>query len=214
MVSVVTSTQSSQARSKQEKILDIAAELFLERGYDAVSLDDILERAGGSKTTLYSYYGGKEGLFAAMVERVTAAKMGMFRDLDPAQLDPKAGLTAIGRRFMTLVNDPEGRAFYRMMIAEAERFPALARTFYESSPDRGAPQSGALAETGSAARRQRRTDGRSVHRHGAGVVLDEEPAGHGAGAYRKANQGMGEQMCRDVPGRGSSAGVTAGTRLV
>jgi AcrR family transcriptional regulator len=134
VVSAVTSAQSKQARSKQEKILDVAAELFLERGYDAVSLDDILERAGGSKTTLYSYYGGKEGLFAAMVERMTAAKMGMFRDLDPAQLEPKAGLSAIGRRFMTLVNGSEGRAFYRMMIAEAERFPALARTFYESSP--------------------------------------------------------------------------------
>jgi AcrR family transcriptional regulator len=134
MVSVVNSAQSKQIRSKQDKILDVAAELFLERGYDAVSLDDILERAGGSKTTIYSYYGGKEGLFAAMVERLAVLKLRLFRDLDPARLDPKTGLNAIGRRFMTLINDSEGRAFYRMMIAEAERFPALARTFYESSP--------------------------------------------------------------------------------
>jgi AcrR family transcriptional regulator len=124
----------SRTQNKQAKILDVAAELFLERGYDAVSLDDILERVGGSKTTLYSYYGGKEGLFAAMVQRMAEEKVGPFLDLDPAQLDPKAGLNAIGRRFMTLVNNREGREFYRMMIAEAERFPALARTFYEASP--------------------------------------------------------------------------------
>jgi AcrR family transcriptional regulator len=134
-VAAVTSTPSKQTKSKQIRILDVAAELFLERGYDAVSLDDILERVGGSKTTLYSYYGGKEGLFAAMVERMAVEKLGMFLDLDPAQLPPRDGLTAIGQRFMTLVNDCEGRAFYRMMIAEAERFPALARTFYESGPE-------------------------------------------------------------------------------
>jgi AcrR family transcriptional regulator len=133
MVSVVKSAPS-KTQSKQAKILDVAAELFLERGYDAVSLDDILERVGGSKTTIYSYYGGKEGLFAAMVERMAKEKLNVFLDLDPAQLDPRAGLSAIGHRFMKLVGDSEGRAYYRMMIAEAERFPALARTFYESGP--------------------------------------------------------------------------------
>jgi AcrR family transcriptional regulator len=129
MVPVVTAAQN-----KQTKILDVATELFLERGYEGVSLDDILERVGGSKTTLYSYYGGKEGLFTAMVERMATEKLRLFLDLDPTQLEPKAGLTAIGLRFMTLVNDCTGRAFYRMMIAEAERFPELAKSFYKAGP--------------------------------------------------------------------------------
>jgi len=130
-----THDQSKQGKTKQANILEAAAELFLERGYDSVSLDDILERVGGSKTTLYSYYGGKEGLFKAMAERVARQKLDAFLDLDPAQMDPKAGLTAIGSRFMTLISDGAGRAFYRMMIAEAERFPDLAKSFCVAGPE-------------------------------------------------------------------------------
>jgi AcrR family transcriptional regulator len=109
--------------------------MFLQRGYDAVSLDDILSRVGGSKTTLYSYYGGKEGLFAAIVRKMVQDKLAPVRELDVSQLDPKAGLNAIGRRFLNCVTDDQGRSFYRMMIAESERFPDLAAEFFASGPE-------------------------------------------------------------------------------
>jgi AcrR family transcriptional regulator len=115
---------------KQENILNVAGELFLERGYDAVSLDDILERVGGSKTTLYSYYGGKEGLFAAMVRKRCEDKLAPLHQLSITHLDPQAGLSAIGVAFLSILDDQEGRALYRMMIAEADRFPELAVAFY------------------------------------------------------------------------------------
>jgi hypothetical protein len=41
---------------------------FLERGYDAVSLDDIVHHAGGSKASIYKYFGSKEGLFKAICD--------------------------------------------------------------------------------------------------------------------------------------------------
>ena len=40
--------------------------LFLKHGYDAVSLDDIVQHAGGSKTSIYKYFGNKDGLFSAI----------------------------------------------------------------------------------------------------------------------------------------------------
>jgi len=125
---------ATTAQNKQTNILTVAAELFLERGYDAVSLDDILERVGGSKTTLYSYYGGKEGLFAAMVTRECELRLTHLREQDVKDLDPKAGLHAIGGHLLALVSDPVGRAMYRMMVAEAVRFPNLAAVFYEGGP--------------------------------------------------------------------------------
>ena len=126
---------NARAQKKQADILHVASELFLERGYDAVSLDDILERVGGSKTTLYSYYGGKEGLFAAMVQNKCRDKLTFFLSMDVAELDPKAGLTALGKQFLSIISDPEGRAMFRAMIAEAQRFPKLAATFFAAGPE-------------------------------------------------------------------------------
>ena len=49
-------------------LLVSATDLFLERGYDAVSLDDIVQHAGGSKASIYKYFGNKEGLFKAICD--------------------------------------------------------------------------------------------------------------------------------------------------
>ncbi len=130
----ITQTLSS-AQKKQSKILEVAAELFLEHGYDAVSLDDILERVGGSKTTLYSYYGGKEGLFSAIVHANCTRVLQPLLALDVINLDPRSGLTSIGEVFLSLVSDPKGQALYRMMVAEASRFPDLVAEFYKSGPN-------------------------------------------------------------------------------
>jgi AcrR family transcriptional regulator len=125
----------SAAQKKQTRILDVATELFLSRGYDAVSLDDIVERVGGSKTTLYSYYGGKEGLFGAIVHRSCQDKLAPLLEMNVTDSEPKQGLNAIGRVFISLISQAEGKLLYRMMIAEAERFPKLAAEFYAAGPE-------------------------------------------------------------------------------
>jgi AcrR family transcriptional regulator len=134
LISTLISSASSQ--KKQAQILHVARELFLERGYDGVSLDDIVERVGGSKSTLYSYYGGKEGLFAAMVQQVCADKMGDVLALDLTGMDPRAGLAVIGTQIMRAISQPEGHSVFRAMIAEAPRFPHLAEAFLEAGPRR------------------------------------------------------------------------------
>ena len=52
---------------RREALLQAAAEVFFEQGYVATSIDAIIERAGGSKRNIYSEFGSKEGLFAAIV---------------------------------------------------------------------------------------------------------------------------------------------------
>jgi AcrR family transcriptional regulator len=126
---------SARTERKQVAILNAATSLFLERGYDAVTLDDILERVGGSKTTLYSYYGGKEGLFFTIVKRRCSEKLAPFQSMDVVELGPKAGLNALGRAFLSIISDPQGRAMFRAVIAEAQRFPELAAAFFASGPE-------------------------------------------------------------------------------
>jgi AcrR family transcriptional regulator len=125
---------TSTAKQKQTTILRAARTLFLERGYDAVSLDDILEQVGGSKTTLYSYYGGKEGLFTAMIQEICAEKLGTVSALDVKQMNPREGLIAIGNVYLAIIFQQEGTAIFRAMIAEAQRFPKLAKAFYAAGP--------------------------------------------------------------------------------
>ena len=48
---------------RQREIVALVAPLFLERGYEQVTIDDFVERFGGSKRTLYERFGGKAGLF-------------------------------------------------------------------------------------------------------------------------------------------------------
>ena len=55
--------QTKRGHERRLALLLSATELFQERGYDAVSLDDIVHHAGGSKASIYKYFGSKEGLF-------------------------------------------------------------------------------------------------------------------------------------------------------
>ena len=63
--------EQPQTRRGQERRLALllcATDLILEKGYDAVSLDDIVNHGGGSKASIYKYFGNKEGLFTAICD--------------------------------------------------------------------------------------------------------------------------------------------------
>jgi AcrR family transcriptional regulator len=57
------------ADARRERIVRMAAPLFLKHGYDNVSIDDIIEVVGGSKATVDAWFGGKEGLLRLLSGR-------------------------------------------------------------------------------------------------------------------------------------------------
>jgi AcrR family transcriptional regulator len=59
---------TEKSRNNRDVILDIALELFSARGYEAVGISEITEKAGISKPTLYYYFGSKEGLFSDLLQ--------------------------------------------------------------------------------------------------------------------------------------------------
>src|SRR5690348_14786308 len=70
------------AEVRGQAIINAATEVFLERGYAEASVDAIVERAGGSKATVYAMFGNKEGLFEAAITQgcgVFAALVGAVR---------------------------------------------------------------------------------------------------------------------------------------
>lgn len=62
-------TIQAESRDKRRELLERALERFAARGYDAVGVQEIAEAAGVTKPTLYHYFGSKEGLLRALLER-------------------------------------------------------------------------------------------------------------------------------------------------
>lgn len=56
-------------KERREQLLDIGRELFAERGFDGASVEEIAARAGVSKPVVYEHFGGKEGVYAVVVDR-------------------------------------------------------------------------------------------------------------------------------------------------
>ncbi len=54
---------------RRQQLLDVGRELFAERGYEATSIEEIAVRADVSKPVVYEHFGGKEGLYAVVVDR-------------------------------------------------------------------------------------------------------------------------------------------------
>ena len=120
------------AEQRRERIVRMSAPLFLKKGYDNVSIDDIIGAVGGSKATIYAWFGGKEGLFEAMV-RQECRDVVMAIHADPAG-SLEAQLTEIGHSFLAMVLSPPILEFHRLMVSIGRTFPATGRLFYETGP--------------------------------------------------------------------------------
>lgn len=72
----MTNLQIAECRLDRRRIALVAAAkaLFIEKGYEGTTLGDIVERAGGSLSTLYKLFGNKDGLLEAVISRVPKSR--------------------------------------------------------------------------------------------------------------------------------------------
>jgi TetR/AcrR family transcriptional regulator, mexJK operon transcriptional repressor len=120
------------AEQRHERIVRLAAPLFLKKGYDNVSIDEIISVVGGSKATIYAWFGGKEGLFEAVV-RQECRDVTMAIHVDTSG-SLEAQLTEIGQSFLAMVLSPPILEFHRLMVSIGRTFPDIGRLFYETGP--------------------------------------------------------------------------------
>ena len=120
-----------EAERRHRSLLATAFRLFLERGWDGVSVEEISRKSGVAKGFIYARYPDKGALFVGAIERLMADAIGTLHLAEPLPDDVEQGLSAFGRRLLDLVLQPEALAFHRQFIAEAGRFPELAKLFVE-----------------------------------------------------------------------------------
>lgn len=121
--------------SQAPVILEAAGELFLQRGYDSVSMDAITKVVGGSKRDIYALFGDKETLFRQAVEKLATERSDHFRDLPPCG-DVAAALTAVGRKYVEVLLSPRALALHRLILSEAARAPNAVEAFLTNAPER------------------------------------------------------------------------------
>lgn len=120
--------------AKVDRILAAARTLFLQRGYGETSMDAIARHAAVSKATLYSHFDSKAALFAALIVRECrhlSDEIGR-RALD--EPDIRDALLRVAHDFNNLLCTGDGLTMYRIVVAEAPRFPELGQIFYDSGP--------------------------------------------------------------------------------
>ena len=122
---------SPRGQQRQARILKAATDLFLKTGFGETSIDAIVERSGGSKATLYSYFPTKGALLRAVIDNVVSNRE--EPELDPDE-DVRTALTAFAELRMKVVFSKHHRALLRLIIAETDRFPDIAQLYYERGP--------------------------------------------------------------------------------
>jgi AcrR family transcriptional regulator len=118
--------------TKRDKIVRSAAKLFLDKGYESVSINDIIAVVGGSKGTIYSNFGNKEKLFEAVVEQM-CSDVTIQIDTRPVGTIEEQ-LTRIAYSFVSKVLSPQILSFHRLMTSIGRTFPKAGRLFYETGP--------------------------------------------------------------------------------
>jgi len=122
---------SARGRARLVKILEAATELFLKVGYEQASIDAILVQSGGSKSTLYAYFPTKEDLFRSVIDAIIAHDPGTALEIGG---NSRLVLTEFAISRQRVVLSPRHRAVLGLVLAERERFPDLARIYFERGP--------------------------------------------------------------------------------
>ena len=124
---------------KRRAILDAARDAFLAKGYGRTSMDEVAARAAVSKQTVYKQFADKRSLFEAIIAGDIDEAEATTHDAVAAlgsSTDLAADLAAFARQHVADVTQPHLIRLRRTIIAEAERFPDLARAWSERGPER------------------------------------------------------------------------------
>ena len=121
---------------KCAQVLEGARKVFMERGFEGASVDEIARAAGTSKATLYSYFPDKRQLFEAVV-RAQCGRTGEFMQCVDACASVEEALRRLAFNLATYIFSPGAQEMFRVCIAESRRFPELGQAFYTCGPERG-----------------------------------------------------------------------------
>lgn len=122
---------------KRDQIIDGARRVFIDKGFEAASMNDITREAGVSKGTIYVYFANKEELFEALIEEERSTIFKNMYDVLDQVGDLRATLVKFGKVLSAKITSAKVIQAQRTVVGAADRIPELGTRFYERGPKRG-----------------------------------------------------------------------------
>jgi TetR/AcrR family transcriptional regulator, mexJK operon transcriptional repressor len=127
----------AEAERRHGALLETATRLFLDRGFDAVSIEQIAKQVGIAKRFIYARYADKSELFVAAIEYCFADRLETLEGFEPQRERAENGLLRFGKQLLDIALHPDALALLRLFVTAAPRFPELARLFVDRNRHRG-----------------------------------------------------------------------------
>lgn len=121
---------------RRDGIVQIATRAFLDQGYAATSMSAIADELGGSKATLWSHFGSKEELFAAVMDQLVVRFASEIEGTLASDTFSVEGLRHYCRRFLVKLMGEDAIRLFRLIIADGGRFPEINAVFHVRAPAR------------------------------------------------------------------------------
>ncbi|MDR0702572.1 MAG: TetR/AcrR family transcriptional regulator [Azoarcus sp.] len=122
---------------RRTALLQAAKELSVEQNVTIPSLDAIIKRAGGSRRSIYTEFGGKEGLRDALLAEISGEILPALHEGIDRNMDLRAALTHFARRLVCVLMSEHGIGMSRLIMQDSLTSPSRARTFYAKGPGKG-----------------------------------------------------------------------------
>ncbi len=117
---------------RRDRIVWAAKRVFLEKGLDASSMDDVAAKAGITKPTVYAHFQSKDELFSAVVELIKGLFLGKLRSPEVYAAEPVEAVALFCGRFLELACWRDAVGYQRVTLAAAARFPAIAKAVHDT----------------------------------------------------------------------------------
>ncbi len=121
---------------RRDAFIDAARQLFIDQGFERTALSEVVERAGGSLSTLYKLFGNKAGLLAAVVEEQSRDGESLIVEVGESGVEPCAALHTLGAHLHDKLLDPEAVAISRVVMAYSLEDAGFAREFHRKTLQR------------------------------------------------------------------------------
>lgn len=127
---------NAAGQKRRGAMMEAAYSLFIEKGYASVSVDDIIRASQGSKSSLYKYFGSKEGILKAVVGSLADDMLRRINVDFSSRGTPREALHRIGMVLVDLALSDNAIHQHRHAVSHAREFPDVAKLWYESGPKR------------------------------------------------------------------------------
>lgn len=129
--------RSQEAKEqRRQKFFDAALDEFYEKGFAAGSMDDIAQRAGLSKGTLYLYFTSKEDLFSALIKKLTQPNLETIEMLSKTAPSIEVALQGIAKFVPSVMGQMNLPRLLKVLIGESQTFPKIISSYKKNIIDK------------------------------------------------------------------------------